>query len=130
MASNTSYPGLLPDGFPIYQGATVDRTFYYRESDETTVVSLSDVTEATFTLRSDVKAAATIIDLTTTPNSNGSRVYIDGALGTVRVLIADEDTKNFPELNGAFDIFLTYSDGVVECFLYGPAPIRRRVGRR
>lgn len=126
----TSYPAEFPAPWAVYQRQTIDRTFTYYAADGVTPIDLSNANGARFTIRMDNKDFTLVIELTTTPNSNGSRVYLGAALGTYRVYIADEDTKNFPFGNAVCDAFITYSDGTVEALFFGPMTIARRVGFR
>lgn len=113
----SSYPAEM-DEWNIYQGQTVDVTFTFTESDGTTLVDLSNVDEIVMEIRGDPTAGSSIIALNTTPNSNGSRLFNGGALGTVRVLINKDDTKVFPRVKATTDIFLLYSDGTSDPLLF------------
>lgn len=109
--------------FVIEQGATLDKSFVWKDSTGT-IINLTSYT-ARMQIRSSVSAAAALLELTTL---NG-RIIITGAEGKVRLLVPASDTAAITWKRGVYDLELISAAGVVTRLLSGGVEISKEVTR-
>lgn len=109
--------------FVIEQGATLDKTFVWKDSTGT-VINLSGYT-ARMQVRQTVGSSTILLDLTTL---NG-RIIITALTGQIRLLVAATDTAAITWQRGKYDLELVSSTGVVTRLLYGEVEVSKEVTR-
>jgi hypothetical protein len=107
----------------IYQGATLDRTFTWKDSTGT-AIDLTNYTAAA-QVREKVDGKK-LLDMT----SAGGRIVLGGAAGTIQLLVVPADTRALkPVTAGVWDLELTDAAGKVTRLLEGGAVIHAEVTR-
>jgi hypothetical protein len=107
----------------VYQGATLDRTFTWKDS-AGVAINLTGFTAAA-QIRTKIDGAL-LLDMTTA----NSRIVLGGAAGTIQLLVVSDDTRALkPVKNGVWDLELTDAAGKVTRLLEGDAFISPEVTR-
>ena len=109
--------------FTIEQGATLDRTFIYKDGDGDPL-DLTGFT-ARMHLRSRASAATTLLELTTT---NG-RIVITGATGTIRLVAPASVTAALNFNTAVYDLEIESAVGTVTRLLQGTIELSKEVTR-
>lgn len=116
------------DGLVIYQGATFDVTFTWRQTAVPPALLGLPVDLTGYTARMQARVAIastdTLIDLTT---ENG-KLILGGMDGTVRLLLSDVETAALTWSRGVWDLELD-SGGDVTRLLYGRIRVSKEVTR-
>jgi hypothetical protein len=102
--------------FKIVAGEDFDHTMTWLD-DDGNPVSLVGYTGAEFNILAN---EASLLSVTTTPNSNGSVITLGGAAGTVEVFIAAADTAIGAFDNCQYILLLTSAVPRTFALLYGP----------
>lgn len=105
----------------IYQGATYDMTFTWKDESDT-AVNLTGYS-ARLKARESVDASTAFISLT-----SSSGITLGGAAGTIRVLISATDTSLITQ-SGVYDLELESGAGVVTRLLQGNLILSKEVTR-
>lgn len=109
--------------FVIEQGATLDKTFVWKDSTGT-VINLSGYT-ARMQIRQTVGSSTILLELTTLNN----RIIITPGQGKIQLLVAAADTGAITWQRGKYDLELVSSTGVVTRLLYGDVEVSKEVTR-
>jgi hypothetical protein len=109
--------------FVIEQGATLDKTFVWKDSTGT-IINLTGYT-ARMQIRQTVSSSTILLDLSTL---NG-RIVITALSGQIRLLVSAADTGAITWQRGKYDLELVSSTGVVTRLLYGEVEVSKEVTR-
>lgn len=109
--------------FVIEQGATLDKTFVWKDSTGT-VIPLPDYT-ARMQIRQTAKSSDVLLELSTL---NG-RIIITALSGSIRLLVPASITSAITWQRGKYDLELVSSTGVVTRLLYGDVEVSTEVTR-
>jgi hypothetical protein len=126
----------------IVEGGTFNKTFQWKSGDPSVAVDLTEY-EGNMQVRAKVKSEEVLIEVPFQAEAwvadglTGVYIYdsneVLGDLGKFRVYIKDEDTAGVCALHkdivGAYDCFLTTSEGETVLQLYGTATIIAAVTR-
>lgn len=102
------------------QGATFDKLWAWKLDGQP--VNLTGCT-AWAQSRPDVHSSTVLLSMTT---ENG-RIILGGSAGTVKILIADEDTASLR--TGTYDLFVGFPAGNSVCLMAGNITVTPRVTR-
>lgn len=105
----------------VYQGATFDKTFTWKDSDGN-LVNLTGYT-ARAMVREDIDDVEPVMEF----NTGGGGITLGGALGTIRLQVSATDTASLTWDEGLWDLELVSAGGVVTRLLEGPATLHREV---
>lgn len=108
----------------IYQGATYDTTFTWKDENED-AVNLTGYS-ARLQARESVGAVETFLSLNSTDSPND--ITLGGAAGTIRVVISATATAALTE-SGVYDLELVSGAGVVTRLLQGNVTLSKEVTR-
>jgi hypothetical protein len=115
----TTQPGKYD--ITIYQGATYDVTFTWKDESDTEV-NLTGYS-ARLKARESIDSSSAFISLT-----SGSGITLGGTAGTIRVLISATDTAALTQ-SGVYDLELESGAGVVTRLLEGNLVLSKEVTR-
>lgn len=109
--------------FTIEQGATLDKTFVWKDSTGT-IINLSGYT-ARMQIRPTVASSTILLELTTLNN----RIIITAGEGKIQLLVSAADTGAITWQRAKYDLELVSSTGVVTRLLSGSVEVSREVTR-
>lgn len=110
--------------FTIYQGATWELDVTHLDSDESTSVPASSVSEARLQVRETVGSATTLLDI-----DSAAKGGITVKDGLIEVRVNDSITSALDFSEGVYDLEVEYSDGAVSRLLMGRVTLSKEVTR-
>lgn len=107
----------------IEQGATFQKTFTWKGSDEVAV----DLTGYTARMQIRKKKSSTDFEHEATTENDG--ITLGGSAGTVEVVISAADTADFEFTRAVYDLELVDGDGIVTRLVEGDVSVSKEVTR-
>ena len=107
----------------IEQGATFNQIITWQDPAGAAI----DITSFTAKLQVRDTKGSLLLDLSTTPNANGSKLTLGGSNGQITILITATDTAAMTFTTARYDLKLTAPNGVATRLIKGAVSLDKQV---